>query len=233
MTDNNMESNPTQGAQGQPTPAASTGTAELPPSAVDVETLKPVLQAMVDDAVTRAAQSGKDKGISKLHARIDDLDTKVENRLAAIQKWVDQGKSQAEAKLLAKMEESLASPTTDEGSQVSPKGEAGTPTPETSVDTAVIQGLGLDANHPKVVEMVRRGDATLADYLQLAVDIKVRAAQPSNPATITGTGSGDSADDNDIDALTAELNAELSKEVKNPKRVKDLQEKLKPLLPRA
>ena len=92
--------------------------------------------------------------------------------------------------------------------------------------------MDLEANSPEVVELLRRDGATLNDFLKLAIQQGLKDQQPANPAAITPTGSGDTVGPDNLEAVTAELNAEMAKELPNHQKVRELQAKHSALLPR-
>lgn len=229
MTDNNMESDLTgTGASSQPSQTASPA-GDKPSSPVEADALESALERIKTlESQLSGLQSKQDKNHAKFSKDVKSMKEQIER----YEQYKASGLKPDEAIREMQLDDLLAERQAAGSSQVSGQGEDGTKPTPTSVDASVIAELGLDVNSPKVLELMRNNDASLTDFINLAVEQKVRAAQPANPASITGTGSGDSADDDTLEAVTAELQAEMGKQPMNMVKVRELRAKQQAMLPR-
>jgi len=204
MTANELESAGQGGAGEEPTPQPSP-TPGQPASGVDVEALAealvPKLQPFIDQSVERQWQSGKDRRIGKLEGAVSD----IKSVLDEFNSWKKQGVSDEEA--LWRMEVSRKLSTREEPSpQDQPPG---TRPPAANAETqAILQELGLDANNPEVVKVMRDTTDPMKLVLNLAKLSVTRTPPPSpNPAQAQPAGGGGQSVGNDVETLTQELNA--------------------------
>lgn len=220
-----METEPTNGAVGQPTQPASTAGASS--SAVDVEALAQALEPTLQRLVERQWQSGKDSRIGKLTGKVDSF----ESQLAEYKKWIDLGKSDEEAKLFMRLTNSVSSasdPQTVPAAPAAPDGKPAVLAP--SVDAETLAVLGLSGTDPDVSGLLAQGKTDLQSYIDLA---KARRAKPptqSAPATILPTGGGSAAPGEDLNTITAELNKLLAAPIKDMPKILELGKKQRALL---
>ena len=137
--------------------------------------------------------------------------------------------------LLMKMEDQLATPSDQSGTEVSPEEKAGTQTQETpAVTQAILEQLGLEANDAKVIDILR--DKTnpieqVAAFATLALENASAQQTPPKPAQVMPSADGGTTIET-IDSLTEELSELQKSPVKNIKRMKEISAKLKEQLPR-
>lgn len=219
------------GAKEEPTSKASDTRAE--PSAVDGESLKDILGPMVQAEVERRTQSIKDKRIARQESRISEL----EDTLARIKELKDEGMSEKQAIQYIKFQEFLEGQSQVQ-SEALPMEEKATQ-PSVAADSLLSSALnqtGLSANDAEVIEIIRRnpGDSVkqILEVSQLAERRKQVQSQPPNPAATLPTGGGQTVEGETLETVTAELQAELAKATKNPKRLRELRLKQESLLPK-
>lgn len=235
MTEPQLESGQELGDQEKPSAEPSTTDAQQPSidvtAVVEALIAHPELATFVDKRAERQWQSGKDRRIGKQESRMDDF----ESRLARLTEWRERGKSQKEALLFMKMEDQLADSNASPLPEISPTGEVGSQTQETPTDTqAILDIMGLDANDAEVVIILREEQEKLAQIGKFTALAEQRrqakkAIQPAQQ--MPGAGGGVFEGDN-LENITAQLNEELAKSVKDPKRIKELRKKHDELLPK-
>jgi hypothetical protein len=235
MTETQLESGQKTGEQVEPTPETSATDAQQ--SSIDVNAVvealiaHPELATFVDTRAERQWQSGKDKRIGKQETRMDEF----ESRLERMNEWIGRGKSQEEAMLLMKMEDQLADPNASPSTQISPTGEAGTQAQETKADMeAFLNLVGLDANDAEVVIILREEQDKLAQigkFTALAEQRRqVQTAPPKPAQQMPGVGGG-SVESDTLEGITAQLQVEMAKPIKDMVKIKELGKKHEELLP--
>ena len=226
----NMESDPQAvGAQVTPNPDASPPAGAEPTSPVAADPLETVLQRI--DAIEgslRGLQSDKDRGVVKVSKKVDSL----AEQIAKYEEKRSKGLKPEDAWRDLQIDQLLADRDQSSQTKVPVQDAAGPASLPAGVDAQVLEGLGLKANTPEVVELLRRDNVTLNDFLELAVQRRLKDQRPANPAAITPTGSGEGVGPDDLEAVTAELQTELAKELPDHKKVRELGNKQRELLPR-
>ena len=211
-------------------PSAAPGTE---PSAVDVDSLKAIIEPLVQDAFDRGAQSTKDKRIAKQESRISSL----EDTLAELKVLQGEGMSEKQAIQYMKMQELLANQSPENPQPASPAPELAAQ-PQVTVEeylSPLLQASGLDANDADVIDIVRKERDASKQMIAIANLANSRKqVTPANPAAVAPTGDGQSHGGNTIESITKELN-ELQLQPATPanrKRIQELGKKHKELLPR-
>jgi hypothetical protein len=229
MPENTDSGQQAVGEQVTPNPEASPPADDKQTSSVTAEPLEVVLQRLeAIEGTVRGLKSDNDRGVHKLSKKVDSYVEKI----AKYEERRSKGLEPEAALRELQIDELLAD--RDPSSQTdAPANDAdGTAELPAGVDAQVLEGLGLEANSPEVVELLRRDDASLNDFLKLAIQQGLKNQQPANPATITPTGSGETVGSDNLEAVTAELDAEIAKELPNHEKVRELQKKQSALLPR-
>ena len=229
MPENTESGQQAVGVQGTPNPEASPPADDKQTSSVAAEPLEVVLQRLeAMEGTLRGLQSDKDRGVHKVSKQVDSL----AEQIAKYEEYRKSGKEPADAWRNLQIDEMLAERNLTSQTEVPAQDAVGTASLPAGVDAQVLEGLGLEANAPEVVELLRRDGAVLNDFLELAVQQRLKNQRPANPATITTTGGGEAVGPDDLEAVTAELNAELAKELPDRQKVKELGAKQRSLLPR-
>ena len=214
-------------------PAQPTSEPEATTSAVDEESLKAILEPLVQAEVERRTQSVKDKRIAKQESRIDSL----EDTLTQLKVLKDDGMSERQAIQYMKMEELIASQGREVPDVVPPKEEPAVQ-PKVAADdylSPILKLAKLDANDPEVITILRdeRDPAKqLIAIGSLAENRKV--ISPPVPANVLPSGSGQAVGSDTLESVIAELEAEIAKPVTpaTRTRIKELRLKSKELLPK-
>lgn len=199
MTDNNMESVPTSGAQGVPTPDASPAGGQ-PTSAIDVKAIAEALRPIIQEEVARSGQSVKDKRIARLQ---DDVD----KALARYDELLREGLTPARAKRELALDQLLEG-RLDNSDGVAPTQQAvgSRPAQATPDHTALLSSLGLDPNSPEVLAVAREGGDYASQVGRFAALAAQRKAQPApNPAQQVPVGGGTSVSDRTLEDVEADL----------------------------
>ena len=179
-----MENTPQGGAVGQP--PNPTSPQVVPPSANDVTALAAALKPIIAEEVKRQTQSVKDKRIAQLQGDVNGFS----EQLAEFQKWKGLNKSDDEAMLMMRIEQSLR-----QQEPVEVQGGAAPQPAQPGVDTrTILLATQLDENDPQVGQLVRRG-AGVGDYIALAAQ---RRSQPApSPAAVMPVSSGQTVPQDD------------------------------------
>lgn len=203
MDVNDMEGGaPSDGARGSPNPDVSNGQPAVP-SPVTAPELETVLKVVKDlETQVRALQSGKDKGIAAVQREIKELKAtreQFDHYRQLVEKGSDPDEAFKEVRRTAMLDELLARfDTRQEIVDIPGKSEVGNPQPKagpaTDVDPSV---FGLDPNLPEVVELYKRGEATLDNFYQLAQRVKTRGVVQPDAGAILPTGGGKALPDKD------------------------------------
>ncbi len=229
MGNENTESGQVAGAAGQPNQQASQ-TSGTSTSSVDVEALKGVLIPFITEEVAKQSQSIKDKRIAKLSGDVKSV-------LSRLDELTSEGWSQKQAIRLMEIEErqQLAGHDDQEvEAEVPVKGKTGTQTQPAGVDTAaLVKLIGLDANSPEVLAVIRdHSDDTLAQLSALTdLGQKKRAVQqaPANAAQIMSSGGGATAPDQ-IETLNSRLSELMKSPTQNLTEINKVQAELEKLV---
>lgn len=229
MPENTESDQPVVGEQETPKPDTSPPADDKQTSSVTAEPLEVVLQRLeAIEGTVKGLQSDKDRGVHKVSKKVDSL-------AEQIAKYEEKRKSglKPEAALRdLQIDELLAERDQSSQTDAPVQDAGGTVSLPAGVDAQVLEGLGLEANAPEVVELLRGDNVKLNDFLELAIQQRLKDQQPANPAAISPTGSGDAVGPDDLEAVTAELTAEMGKEKLDMKKITALRTKQSALLPR-
>ena len=234
-----MTTNDTEGGQAvpgtvtEPTVTAST-TGVQQPSTVS-PAIEVVLKKLTElEQQMRAVQSDKDRGVNKLGKRVDSL----KEQLDRYDELLQSGLKPAQARRELQLDALLAQQDTGASGGVEPAQPAGNRGAAPGTDyNSIIVGLGLDANDANVVEVLQKNTDPLAtiDGLVKLQQQKNTPTAPvvTNPGQMMPTGGGLSTQAGEtLDEVTAQLQAEIAKSVKDMKKIHDLKKKQEALLPR-
>ena len=235
MTDEKINKEPVVVAPGATEPPAQPPSDNnTDPSAVDEETLKAIIEPLVKDAFDRGAQSTKDKRIAKQESRISSL----EDTLAQLKGLQAEGMSEKQAVQYLRTQEFLDA----QGEQVPPVVPP-TQEPAAQATVAVDEGLsdilkftGLDSGDADVVALIKANPnnelAQISAVTKLAESRKQTQTTPGSAAGVLPSGTGASVSEDTLETVTAELEAERAKPIRDRKKFLELSEKHKKLLPR-
>jgi hypothetical protein len=203
------------------------------PSAVDEDSLKAILEPLVQAEVERRTQSVKDKRIAKQESRISSL----EDTLAQLKELQAEGMSERQAIQYVKMEELLASQGQEVPTEVPPK-EVPAEQPQVAGEdylSPILEMAGIEANDPEVIELLRteRDAFKRISAIKGLADSRKQAEQtPPNPAATLPSGGGKAVETETLESVTAELKAERAKFPRDQKRIQELSDKHRELLPK-
>lgn len=187
MADNMEPTRAGQGGLGSPAPNTSDG-AGAGTSAVDYDALARALQPFIATEVERTAQSTKDKRFAKMGGKMDDF----QSQLAELRDLMAGGLSEKAA--LRVMRATPVEPDTEAQAVAQPA--AGNRPAAPKVDHSIlITNLGLDANDPEVISVLREGGdelTTITKYVSIAQARKQKPAPVPNPAQQAPASSGSS-----------------------------------------
>lgn len=200
MSDNNMESVPTSGAQGAPIPEASPAGGQSP-SAIDVKSIAEALRPIIQEEVARSGQSVKDKRIAKLQ---DDVD----KALARYDELLKEGLTPQRARRELALDQLLESRQDNSDSAAPTQQAVGSRPAQAALDhTALLSSLGLDPNSPEVLAVAREGGDTATQIIKFAnlATQKAKAQPQPNPAQQVPVGGGTSVSDRTLEDVEADL----------------------------
>src|SRR3990167_3181581 len=231
MTESNMDSGQPSGSFEQPNQNVSAGAGGQPHSSVDAKAFETALKEL--QGQVRALQSDKDRGVHEVKSQIKDLMKQFE----WVKKAEARGLSPEEIEEQLELKAFLAERRRDASPDSSPDDAAGSRAQAASVDAnAILSPLGLQANDPEVIAILREQDFTaqLAKLAELSGNRKAQeqAKRTPNPAQVLPVGGGQSVQVEDLESLTAELEKEMGAPSPNMKRVRELSKKQTALLPK-
>ena len=228
----NMEGVAGQSGEGGEPSQTSSSSQQTQASAIDEESLKAFIEPMIQAEVERRTQSIKDKRIAKQEGRIKTL----EESLAELRELQSEGLSEKTALQFLQMRDELTElrGTPDE---TSPTNE---PAPQKQVTveeylSPILRLGGLKEDDPDVLSILRkeRDPARQMRALgELAESRKQEKSTPANPAATLPSGAGTPTTTRTLEVVDAELNAEISKPVKNMERIRELKIEHAQLLPK-
>jgi len=233
MTDEKIIKEPVADATGAvepPVQPPSDNTTE--PSAVDEESLKVILGPMIEDALSKQAQSVKDKRIAKQESRI----TSLEDTLAQFKELQDEGMSEKQALQHMKVDEFLSS----QGQAITDVPPEKGPAVQTSVAadeglSAILNITGLTDNEPDVVEILRKEQPFQAKVIALnsLAESRKQAPKPAAVGNVLPSGTGGPVPaEETLETITEQLAAEMAEPKKDFQKIKELRKKHDELLPK-
>jgi len=229
----NKESLPGEAGEIEAKQSAS-ATQGKPTSAVDVDSLKDILEPLVQAEVERRTQSIKDKRIAKQESRISGL----EDALAELKALQSEGMSEKQAIQYMQMREFLNNQGVA-GNDAPPAQELAAQ-PKVVVEdylSPLLKISGLDENDAGVIEIVRKERdprRQIVAITSLAESRKQVQQSPPNPAAVLPSGGGQALEGETLESVTAQLQAELAKPATAQTRAKirELGKKQRELLPK-
>ena len=233
MTDEKINMEPVDAAPGATEPPVqppSDNTTD--PSAIDEDSLKAILEPLVQAEVEKIRQSVKDKRFSKHEGRIDS----IEDTLAQIKELKDQGLSEKFAIEFLQMKETLGIQGQVEPTDAPPATEPAVPATVAEDDSlsAILNLTGLTSNEPEVVEILRERDPLkrVVALTSLAEARKQAQTTPAAAGNVLPSGTGATVSEETLETIKEQLDAELAKPKKDFQKVKELTKKHGDLLPK-
>ena len=229
MPENTDSGQQAVGEQVTPDPETSPPADDKQTSSVAAEPLEAFLQRLeAIEGTVRGLKSDQDRGVHRLSKKVDSYVEKIAKYEEKRSKGLEPEAALRDLRIDTFLDDQDLSSQTD----VPANDAGGTAELPAGVDAQVLEGLSLEANSPEVVELLRRDDASLNDFLKLAIQQGLKNQQPANQAAIVPTGSGDTVGPDNLEAVTAELDAEIAKELPDREKVRELSTKQRALLPR-
>lgn len=168
-------------------------------SSIDLAGLKAEFEKLIDEKITKATQSSKDKRFAKLEGESRETKTQIDElrtRLARLDELTSAGLTRDQALYQMEGEELLANLRTQATRQGAPSQSAG----ENELET-FMQEIGLDPNAPEVLEILRAESNPLrqaSKLTQLAAKRQSENQSNLNPAKMISGGGGKSNAPNPI-----------------------------------
>ncbi len=203
------------GAVDPPDQPTSDNTTE--PSAVDEESLKVILGPMITDALSKQAQSVKDKRIAKQESRISSL----EDDLKQVKDLQAEGMSEKQAIQYMRTQELLDAQGEGVPPVVPPATEPAVPA-TVAVDeplSAILKFTGMDSGEAEVVEILRQERDPLKQVLAVTALAESRKQAQTTPAAagnVLPSGTGAPVVSEDIGSLSERLNELVSLPAQTP-----------------
>ena len=232
MDESNMESAPSSGAQGQPSPGVSGSSGGQPSSPVDGSAFEAVLKKLNElDSQVRAFQSGKDKGIAKLSKEFDNLS----EQFARYEQYRQKGLTPEQASREIQLDDLLAErrSAVSQAPPAAPANLGGNQAQGPDTDSVVesfLKVAGLDANSADVVQILRGSAdpiAQIGKLSALAEQRKAQAAVPPNPAAVLPGGGGQSVPEPDLAVQYAERLKQIPRGPGAPELLRKLREEFR------
>ena len=214
------------------TPTQQGSTPEAQPSPVDEESLKALVEPLIQVEVEKRVDSYKDKRIAKLSSEVNTF----KESLAQLKELQAEGMSEKQAIQYLEMQDFLKG----QGQEVPPAAppeEEPAVQPKVAVDdylSAILKATGLTSNDPDVVNILRDSDPLkrLTAIGELAETRKQAQTTPGSAAAVLPSGAGGAVESETLESVTEELRVERTKPIKDFKKIKELSEKHKELLPK-
>ena len=199
-------------------PAQPPSEPKTEPSAVDEESLKAILEPLVQAEVERRTQSVKDKRIAKQESRISSL----EDTLAQLEELQAEGMSKKQAIQYVKMEELLDAQGKEVPTDAPPTDEPAVQT-TVAVDeglSAILKFTGLDSGEADVVAIIKANPnnelAQISAVTKLAESRKQAQTTPGSAAAVLPSGGGAAVVSEDMDSLSKRLTELVDLPVQTP-----------------
>ena len=189
-------------------PAQPVSEPKTEPSAVDVDSLKGILEPMVQDAFERQQQSLKDKRFAKQESRISGL----EDTLTQLKALKDEGLSEKIAIEFLEMREQLGGQSLEVPAEVPPANVPAEQTPVAVEDylSPILKLAGLDSNDAGVIEIIKSNLDPIAKVTAVSQLAESRKqTTPAVPGAVMASGGGGTVESDDIGSLSTRL-AELT-----------------------
>ena len=205
--DEKINKEPVEGTPGAVEPPAQpVSEPKTEPSAVDEESLKGILEPIVQDAFERQQQSLKDKRFAKQESRISGL----EDTLAQLKELKDGGLSEKFAIEFLEMREQLGGQSQEVPAEVPPAEGLAAPKQVAVTDnlSPILKLAGLDSGEADVVEIIRANpDNELAQINAITQLAETRKqTTPAKAAAVMPSGGGSAVVSEDIGSLSERMN---------------------------
>lgn len=212
------------------TPSPQTSEAQAAPSAVDEESLKSILEPMIQAEVEKRTQSIKDKRIAKQESRISTL----EDTIAQLKELQAEGMSEKQAIQYMRMQELLESqgisppetpPEREQATQPSVAGD--------ELLSSVLKLAGLKDTDADVIDILRaeKDPARRVIAINSLVETRRQAQQtPANPAAAMSTGGGQAVETDTLESVEAELTRLMKNPTENIQKLREVRKKHAELL---
>ena len=199
-------------------PAQPPSEPKTEPSAVDEESLKAILEPMIEDAFSRQQQSVKDKRFAKQESRISSL----EDTLAQVKDLQAEGMSEKQAIQYMRTQELLDAQGKEAPPVVPPATEPAVPA-TVAVDeglSAILKFTGLDSGEADVVAIIKANPnnelAQISAVTKLAESRKQAQTTPGSAAAVLPSGGGAAVVSEDMDSLSKRLTELVDLPVQTP-----------------
>ena len=187
------------------------------PSAVDEESLKAILEPLVQAEVEKRTQSVKDKRIAKQESRISGL----EDTLAQYKELQAEGMSEKQIVQFMKVNELLASQGQEVPTDAPPEEEPAVQPTVAGEEylSSVLQMSGLTDSDPDVIELLRKERDPFKRIAAIGELTEARKQAQTTPARAGATlpsGVGEPVVSEDIGSLSERLNELVDLPVQTP-----------------
>ena len=214
-------------------PTQPTSETQAAPSAVDEASLKAIVEPLVEELLGRQTQSIKDKRIAKQESRISS----IEDTLAQLKELKADGMSEKQAIQYMETQDFLISQGQIVPAAVAPLTEEPAVQPTVAPDallSSVLNIAGLESSDADVIEIMRDNpNNPTAQAIAVNQLVQTRKqTKPPTPAAALSSGGGKAVETDTIDSVTAELEAERAKPIRDRERMNELGDKLRGMLPR-
>ena len=213
------------------TPTQQGSTPEAQPSPVDEESLKALVEPIIQAEVEKRVDSYKDKRIAKLSTETKSL----KESLAEVKALQAEGMSEKQAVQYIETQDFLIA----QGQEVptdAPPAEVPAEQPQVAADTylsSVLKMGGLKDTDPDVITILREERDPAKQLIALGNLSEARKEiSPPKPAAALSSGSGQAVETETLESVTAELQEELAKDKVDNEKVRELRVKHMELLPR-
>ena len=210
MTDEKINTEAVQGgASVAVTPNQQGSTPDAQPSPVDEETLKALVEPIIQAEVERRVDSYKDKRIAKLSTETKSL----KESLVEVKALQAEGMSEKQAVQFIETQDFLDAQGKGVPTDAPPATELAVPA-KVAVDeglSAILKFTGLDSGEAEVIAIIKANPnnelAQISAVTQLAESRKqAQTTTPGSAAAVLPSGGGGAVVSDDIDSLSKRLN---------------------------
>ena len=216
------------------TPTQQGSTPEAQPSPVDEESLKALVEPIIQAEVEKRVDSYKDKRIAKLSSETKTL----KESLAEVKALQAEGMSEKQAVQYIETQSFLDAQGNEVPTTAPPATEPAVPA-TVAVDeglSAILNFTGLDSGEAEVIAIIKANPnnelAQIRAVTQLAESRKQAQKTPAAVGNTLPMGTGTTVSGETLETVTAELEAEVAKEKKDFLKIKELRKKSLELLPK-
>ena len=215
------------------TPTQQGSTPEAQPSPVDEESLKALVEPIIQAEVEKRVDSYKDKRIAKLSSETKSL----KESLAEVKELQAEGMSEKQAIQYIETQKLLDAQGQEVPTDAPPEGEPAVQPTVAGEEylSSVLKMSGLTDSDPDVIELLRKERdpfKRIAAIGELAETRKQAQTTPARAGATLPSGAGETVPaEESLETITEQLNAELAKPKKDFQKLKELGKKHKELLP--